>query len=143
MENTVDIEPAIMPFKVQQLVETIMQAKQLAFTDAFFYLYTTRCYRLLLQPNTKLWYVSAAGLLEMLEEEKQMGNTEHPKLLLFFAFCLESYKDHVCQTAAETLMLFVRYEVFDFLRSGFDVLHTQGKEYILSEIDEFFKHHKQ
>lgn len=34
---------------------------------------------------------------------------------------------------------FDHHGVIDFLRSGYDVLHTQGREYILSEIDVFLK----
>ena len=32
---------------------------------------------------------------------------------------------------------FSEYGVVDFLRNGYDVLHTQGREYIISEIEIF------
>jgi hypothetical protein len=137
------IETAIMPFKVQQLVEIIMQKKQLNYEDAFSYLYSSDCYKLLLQEEAKLWYMSGLGIFELLEEEKKPKAQDNPKILLFFSFCLEKYKDFVPLSAEETLFVFRKYHVFDYLREGFEVLHTQGESYILNEIDLFIKTRKQ
>jgi len=134
-----NIETAIMPFKVQELTQIIMQKKQLDYEDAFAYLYTSECYKLLLQEDTKLWYMSGLNIFDLLEEEKKAKKIDNPKILLFFAFCLEKYKDFANISAEETLFLFREYGLFDYLRDGFDVLHTQGESYILSEIDLFIK----
>jgi len=131
------IETAIMPFKLQQLVEVIGREKQLGFEDAFHYLFTSHCYQLLLQEDAKLWYMSALGIFEMLEEEKRAGKIENNKLLLFYTFCLEKYKAFSQLSAEETLFIFRKYGVFDYLREGFNVLHTQGERYIVEEIDSF------
>ena len=139
LQQGASIETAIMPFKLQQLVELIMEKKQLGVEDAFHYLFTSDCYQLLLQEDTKLWYMSALGIFEMLEEEKMTGKTDDRKLLLFYAFCLEKYKNFSKISAEETLLIFRKYNVFDFLREGFEVLHTQGESYIVSEIDLFIK----
>ncbi|GHT08846.1 hypothetical protein FACS189426_05490 [Bacteroidia bacterium] len=128
-----------MPFKVQQLVEIIMHKKQLDYEAAFAYLYSSDCYKLLLQEESKLWYISGFGIFDMLEEEKKAKMQDNPKILLFFSFCLEKYKDFVPLSAEETLFVFRKYGVFDYLRKGFDVLHTQGENYILNEIDLFIK----
>jgi len=48
LQQEVSIETAIMPFKLQQLVEVIMEKKQFGVEDAFHYLYTSNCYQLLL-----------------------------------------------------------------------------------------------
>jgi len=133
----INIETAVMPFKLQQLVEVITEKKQMGLEDAFHYLYTSRCYQLLLQEDTKLWYMSALGIFEMLEEEKKAESIIDRKLLLFYAFCLEKYKDFSKRSAEETLFVFRKYQVFDYLRDGFDVLHTQGESYIVNEIDSF------
>ncbi|GHT78455.1 hypothetical protein AGMMS50262_21120 [Bacteroidia bacterium] len=132
-------ETAIMPFKVQQLVEIIMQKKQLDYEAAFAYLYSSNCYKLLLQEESKLWYMSGLSIFKMLEEEKTTKAKDNPKILLFFSFCLEKYKDFVPLPAEETLFVFHKYGVFDYLREGFDILHTQGESYILNEIDLFIK----
>ncbi|MDR3236557.1 MAG: DUF3791 domain-containing protein [Prevotellaceae bacterium] len=132
------IETAIMPFKVQQLMEIIMDKKQLGYEDAFDYLYSSDCYKLLLQEDTKLWYMSGLEIYKLLEEEKKAKQAK-PKVLLFFVFCLEKYKAFAHISAAETLFVFRKYRVFDYLCEGFEVLHTQGEKYIVSDIDEFIK----
>ena len=139
LEQKTNIETAIMPFKVQQLVEVIMEKKQLDIEGAFHYLYTSKCYELLLQEDTKLWYMSALGIYELIEEEKQTKQNNNSKLLLFYAFCLEKYKFFSRFSAEETLFFFRKYRVFDYLRDGFEVLHTQGEDYIVNEIDLFIK----
>jgi hypothetical protein len=142
MENTGKIEEAIMPFKIQQLVEIIMQKKSIGFTDALHYLYSTEFYQQLLSEETKWWYESGLNLYEIIENEKRTSRKvllKNRKLTLFFVFCVENYKNHTCQSAEEVLSLFSAYKVFDFLQDGYDVLHTQGKDYIMEEIDEFLK----
>jgi len=138
MQQQQNIETAIMPFKVQQLIEIIMEKKQLGFEDSCYYLYISDCYKLLLDEDAKLWYMSGLGIFEMLEEEKanKKGNS---KILLFFSFCLEKYKLFANISAEETLFIFHKYGVFDYLRETFDVLHTQGELYIMEEINEFIK----
>ena len=107
--------------------------------DAFQYLYTSHCYQVLLQEDTKLWYMSVLGIFELLEEEKMAGKTNHPKLLLFYAFCLERYKDFSNLSLDDTLMVFRKYRIFDYLRDSFEMLHTQGEDYIVNEINLFIK----
>jgi hypothetical protein len=132
---------AIMPFKIQQLIEVIMDRKQLDYQDAFEYLYSSDCYKTLLDEDAKLWYISSLGIFELLEEEKK-AVTIDSKILLFFAFCLEKYKFFAEISAEETLFLFRKFKVFDFLKEGFEMLHTQGETYIVTEIDEFIKARK-
>jgi len=137
-----NIETAIMPFKLQQLVELIMEKKQLGVEDAFHYLYTSNSYQLLLQEDTKLWYMSGMGIFELLEEEKKEEKFDNPKLLLFYAFCLEKYKVFANLLAEEALLIFRKYRVFDYLKEGFEILHTQGESYIVNDIDLFIKARK-
>lgn len=143
MEHPAHIEEAILPFKIQQLVEIIMQQKSLGFTDALYYLYATECYKLLQSEDTKLWYMSGIALYEMIEKEKQKNAKKflpgNRKLTLFLIFCLESYKECTRKNANEVLVLFSTYNVFHFLQENFEMLHTQGKEYIVNEIEEFLK----
>ena len=136
------IETAIMPFKLQQLIALIMEKKQLEAEDAFHYLYTPNCYKLLLQEDTKLWYMSSLGIFDQLEEEKKNEQKIEPKVLLFYAFCLEKYKYISKLSADETLSLFHKYGVFDYLKETFEMLHTQGEDYIVNEIDLFINARK-
>mgnify|MGYP003771287611 CR=1 FL=1 len=59
----------------------------------------------------------------------------------FQLFCLESYRSKTRVSALKALNDFKKHHVFDFLSEGFDVLHTQSENYILSEIDQFIQKH--
>jgi len=142
LQQEANVETAIMPFKLQQVIEVIMKKKQIGVEDAFHYLYTSGCYNLLLESETKLWYMSALGIYELIEEEKNTDKNDNPKLLLFYTFCLEKYKNFSNLSAEETLLLFRKYHVFDYLREVFDILHTQGENYIVNEIDLFIQARK-
>ena len=138
MQNS-NIETAIMPFKVLQILEIIMEKKQIGYDDAFGYLYSSNLYQLLIKEDTKLWYISGLGLFELLEEEKESKKTVQSKILLFFAFCLEKYRIYSNKTAEETLILFKKFNVFEFLNQTYEILHTQGEDYIVEEIDLLIK----
>ena len=60
--------------------------------------------------------------------------------LLFKIFCLDSVKDRLKTTAAETLHLFKSHNVFNYLNEGFDVLHTQSQAYIVDDILDYMRH---
>jgi hypothetical protein len=64
------------------------------------------------------------------------------KIQQFELFCLENYKMAKGITGKCALRDFKQYHVFNFLSSGFDVLHTQGKNYIVSEINDFIEQRK-
>ncbi len=57
----------------------------------------------------------------------------------FTVFCLENYKVHKAMTGKQTVELFTRYGVFDYLREFYDVLHTTGHHYINHDIDIYLK----
>lgn len=59
----------------------------------------------------------------------------------FQLFCLESYRSTNGVSAKKALTDFKRHKVFNFLYSGYDMLHTQSQHYILSEIKRFIKQH--
>ncbi|HAH54752.1 MAG TPA: hypothetical protein DCM02_05550 [Flavobacterium sp.] len=55
----------------------------------------------------------------------------------FITFCLECYRQKYNLEGYKVLELFEKNEVFDFLEQSYEVLHTQGKRYILYEIEQF------
>lgn len=57
----------------------------------------------------------------------------------FTVFCLENYKAYKSMTGKQTVELFSRYGVFDYLREFYDVLHTTGHNYINRDIDIYLK----
>ena len=139
MKQTTEI--AILPFKVLELAEIIAEKKRLSVEDALFYLYNSELYRDLSDPKQKLWYYSGAQLYDLLKKEKLKGKKlrfEKSKLQ-FLVFCIEQYRLRDNIPSAGVLAMFTRLGVDKFLRDNFEVLHSQGTEYILHEIDAYIK----
>ena len=61
-----------------------------------------------------------------------MSDTAH-----FKVFCLERYKAEHNMNGNEAYNLFKEYGVLDYLTSFYDVLHSFGDRYIVSDIDKF------
>lgn len=143
MEN--QLGKMMMPFKVQQLLDVIIDKKGLGVEDAMQYLYSSELYRNLSSENSYMWQLSTHNLYDLLKKEKRSKKPKKDNatpLLLFLSFCLENYKEHINKSAEETLFLFNKYSVIDYLKDVFDTLHTQSKEYILSEIDTYIRNRK-
>ena len=139
MEQTTEI--AILPFKVLELAEMIAEKKRLSLDDALFYIYNSELYKNLANPKLKLWYYSGAQLYDLLEEEKfhsKKIKSSKPEMQ-FIVFCIEQYRLRHNLSSANVLTLFIRFEVTRFLRDHFEVLHSQGTDYILHEIEVFIK----
>lgn len=67
-----------------------------------------------------------------------MGKRE-TDISYFVAFCLEQYKMKKGLSGSETLKLFDKYGVTDYLAKHYDVLHTQGAAWLMHDIDEHIK----
>ena len=61
------------------------------------------------------------------------------KTLEFKAFCFEAYRADKKLSGRETMYLFKKYGVLDYLGACFDVLHTAGRAYIVEDIDIFIR----
>ena len=61
------------------------------------------------------------------------------KALEFKAFCFEAYRSDKKLTGRETMQLYKRYGVLEYLEACLDVLHTTGRAYIIEDIDMFIK----
>lgn len=61
----------------------------------------------------------------------------------FISFCIEEYKMHISATGSEVMDLFDRYGVTEYLSGNFEVLHTQSRQWLLEEIDDFISRKKQ
>ena len=60
-----------------------------------------------------------------------------PEVVKFKAFCIERYKHEHKMSGKDTLRLFNQYGVMDYIGSFYDVLHSFGEKYIVSDIDEY------
>ncbi|MCF0238774.1 MAG: DUF3791 domain-containing protein [Sphaerochaetaceae bacterium] len=61
------------------------------------------------------------------------------KKVEFISFCIEMYAEKYNKSGLEIALLFEDKGVFDYLNKGYDMLHTQGKNYIVFEIEKFLE----
>ncbi len=59
------------------------------------------------------------------------------KTLEFKAFCFEAYRAEKNLNGRETMDIFKKYGVLDYLETCYNVLHTTGRDYIIEDIDLF------
>lgn len=64
-------------------------------------------------------------------------------IALFVAFCIEEYRVAKGRTGEQVVDLFAKYGVTDYLCRCFEPLHTQGRQWLIAEIDEFIGIRKQ
>lgn len=67
---------------------------------------------------------------------------ENQDRALFISFCIEQYKTAKGMTGEEAMHVLSRYKVLEYLNEFYDVLHTQGWQWILADIDEFISNRK-
>ena len=57
----------------------------------------------------------------------------------FVSFCIEQYKNAKHLTGVEAMRLLDEHKVLDYLSEHYEILHTQSRQWILEDIDEFIK----
>jgi hypothetical protein len=62
---------ALVELKITDLIDQIMDRKDLDFEEAIAYLYSSALYRLLVDEDSKLWHLSDEKLFGMLIDEKE------------------------------------------------------------------------
>lgn len=139
------IEKAILPIKINELIQLISQKKRIGIADAVGYLYNSAFYDRLSNPKAKWWYMSGINLFRELEKEKK-GKLKMEKISTkvtqFIIFCTENYRITRQLEGSEVVALFQKYYVYDFLTQNYEILHTQGEQYILEEIEIYIKNHQ-
>ena len=61
----------------------------------------------------------------------------------FISFCIEQYKNEKHLTGGEAMRQLDEYKVLDYLGEHYEVLHTQSRQWLLEDIDEFIKLRKE
>ena len=64
---------------------------------------------------------------------------EEKDVALFVAFCIEEYGAAKGMNGEPVLDLFSKYGLVDYLSEFYDVLHTQSRQWLIEEIDEFIE----
>ena len=60
----------------------------------------------------------------------------------FLIYCIEMYKTEKNLSGKETIQLFLKYRVAEYVRNYFEALHTTGEKYIVDDIDLYIKARK-
>ena len=67
-------------------------------------------------------------------------NTED--LAFWLSWCIEEYASKKGKQASDIAQFFEKTGTLQYLSENAEILHTQGKNYILSDIDKFIKNLK-
>lgn len=59
------------------------------------------------------------------------------KLAEFMSFCVEMYAKSKHLSGSVVASMLAKCGGFDYLRRGYDVLHTMGSEWIVGDIDDY------
>lgn len=60
----------------------------------------------------------------------------------FISFCIEQYMNAKGINEDEAIATFSKHGVFDYLKDYFEVLHTQSRQWIVADIEEFINDKK-
>ncbi|MCM0721892.1 DUF3791 domain-containing protein [Parabacteroides sp. AM58-2XD] len=61
----------------------------------------------------------------------------------FLSFCIEQYKVKQGLSGEDTMNLFEKYNVLSYLSDNFEVLHTQGRQWLMEEIEDYITKRKE
>ena len=63
--------------------------------------------------------------------------SEEAKKIEFISFCIEAFAKAKGMSGADVCSLLVRYGALEYLRRGYDVLHTMGEAWLVADLDDF------
>ncbi len=134
---------SIIPLKISQLALLVSQRKRIPVNVALGYIYDTPFYAKLYDEGAKWWYLDTESLYKLLEQSWPPDNRIiSNNVVVFLTFCMENYAKKHNMTSLEAYALFRRYHVDVYLVNGFDMLHTQGEDSIIQDIEIFIRNRK-
>ncbi len=61
----------------------------------------------------------------------------------FLSFCIEQYKNEKGISGSKAMVLLSKYGVLEYLAEHFEILHTQSRQWLIEDIDEFIRTRKE
>ena len=61
----------------------------------------------------------------------------------FLSFCVEQYKEAKHLSGQEVVKIFGQFGVMDYLKENFEPLHSQSRQWIVEDIEEFINIRKE
>ncbi len=136
-------EEQIVPIKISRLAEYVSQRKHIALDDALVYIYSNPMYERLYDEGAKWWYLSTAALYDEFEAARNAdsGNITHEQFD-FYTYCLENYAIRKQISGMRAWVIFKESSADKYVIDNYDLLHTQGLDYVLDDIQRFINRRK-
>ena len=136
-------ENNIIPIKISHLAAYVSKVKRISLDDALVYIYVNPMYGRLYDEEAKWWYLSTEALYEEFELWRNRQNREIPKEVFdFYTYCLENYAIRNQISGMRAWVIFKESRADEYVIDNYDLLHTQGLEYVLDGIQRFINRRK-
>lgn len=131
-------EKNIIPIKISHLAAYVAKVKRISLDDALVYIYINPMYERLYDEDAKWWYLSTEALYEEFERnrDRQSGDVSKEEFE-FYTYCLENYALHKNISGMRAWVTFKETGADEYIIDNYDLLHTQGLEYVLDDIQRF------
>jgi hypothetical protein len=117
--------------------------KRISLDDALVYIYVNPMYERLYNEEAKWWYLSTEALYEEFERSRGRQKREIPKEVFeFYTYCLENYAIRKQISGMRAWVKFKESSADEYVIDNYDLLHTQGLEYVLDDIQRFINRRK-
>ena len=131
-------EQNIIPIKIAHLAEYVSRVKRISMDDALVYIYVNPMYVQLYDEKAKWWYLGTEALYEEFEARRGRQQTEVSKEKFeYYTFCLENYAIRKQISGMRAWVLFKESGAGEYIIRNYDLLHTQGMEYVLDDIQRY------
>lgn len=136
-------EDNIIPIKISQLAAYVARVKRISLDDALVYIYVNPMYKKLYDEEAKWWYLSVEALYEEFEQKRSRQNRDVSKEEFdFYTYCLENYAIRKHISGMRAWVIFKESGADKYILDNYDLLHTQGLEYVLDDIQRFMNKRK-
>lgn len=136
-------ENNIIPIKISHLAAYVSKVKRISLDDALVYIYVNPMYERLYDEEAKWWYLSTEALYEEFERWRYRQNREVPKEVFeFYTYCLENYALRKQISGMRAWVIFKESGADEYVIDNYDLLHTQGLEYVLDDVQRFINRRK-
>ena len=136
-------EDNIIPIKIAHLAEYVSKVKRISLDDALVYIYVNPMYEKLYDEDAKWWYLSTEALYGEFELCRSRQNREVSKEVFeFYTYCLENYAIQKGISGMRAWVVFKESGADDYVLDNYDLLHTQGVDYVMDDIQRFINRRK-
>jgi hypothetical protein len=136
-------EENIIPIKISHLAAYVAKTKRISLDDALVYIYVNPMYEKLYDEEAKWWYLSTEALYDEFERCRSREGIDVSKEIFdFYTYCLENYAIRKQISGMRAWVVFKESGADEYVIDNYDLLHTQGLEYVLDDIQRYINRRK-